>query len=175
MSAPIDHLDASDSAAVRRHAATFRKVREARRAQAATDDAARSAGVEPSDGREPRVSGREASSDEVPRPAASVAALARSNGWAVRETYAEGPPSDDGAVVASVVVRCDRISDGARQWACACWRASTPSPPMKWAWSLAWCLLADASDGLRKVGSRELRAWLSDQERVDRPSDGAVE
>jgi hypothetical protein len=151
MNAPIDHLDASESETVRRHAATFRAVRAARLA----------ASEEPSDERvhrSPRVPGREASSDEVPRPAATVAKLARAHGWAVRVTYAEGPSNESDRSVSSVAVRCELFSDTGHarfRYASAMWRC----PGEKWV--LAWCLTADRSDGLRKVTSRELKAYLA--------------
>lgn len=146
--APIDHLDTSPSEAVRRHAATFRQARLARRDELSDQ-------VEH---RPPRVPAREAISDEVPRPAATVAKLAREHGWAVRLTYAEGPLSDEDASTSSVVLRA-RSSDARCAW--AMWRSSAPRCPMKRKWTLAWCLLADGSDGLRKVGAADLKRYLA--------------
>jgi hypothetical protein len=109
-----DHLDASESETVRRHAATFRAVRAARLA----------ASEERSDERAhramdtPRVPARVASSDEVPPTAQKLVALAEREGWATAVSYSE---SADG--VDAVVVRARRGEDAVlaywrkRRWA----------------------------------------------------------
>lgn len=171
-SAPIDHLDVSDSETVRRHAPTFRRARLARLA------AVEARRDEPSDDPAPQVPGRDASSDEIPRGAVGIAKHARAHGWAVREVYSRGParssdePSDESGVDV-VTVRCRRRgeepSDELR-WACAIYRRTAAK------WVLDACLVADASDGLRRVKSAELRAWLADEPSAgtsanDEPSD----
>jgi hypothetical protein len=173
MSSPIetrDRLDESDSETVRRHAATFRRVRLARLAAVEAES------ERPSDQPAPQVPGREASSDEVPRGAAGIAKHARAYGWTVREVYSRGPgrageessddASDEGPSseessdrigVELVTVRCRRSGEkpSDERWACAVYRR----PGSKWV--LDACLVADASDGLRRVKSAELRAYLA--------------
>lgn len=100
--------------------------------------------------REPRVVARETTSDEIPRAASSVARHAGAHGWRVRVLYAEGPEGQP-----SLSVRCRRVERGALRWACGLWRSRDGK------WSFSAGLVADVSDGLRKVGSRELRAYLA--------------
>jgi hypothetical protein len=141
-------------------------------------------GDEPSDAvpvAAPSVPGRDASSDEMPTGARRIAELARANGWRVREVYSRGPvragrpavkagdelsdePSDDVDGAEVVTVRClaGACASDAR-WAVACYRR----PGAKWA--LTWCLLADRSDGLRRVKATELKSYLRGEE----PSDEA--
>lgn len=160
-----DHLDVSDSETVRRHAATFRRARLARIAAVEAEH------DKPSEEPAPEVPGREASSDEVPRGAASIAKHARAHGWQVREVYSRGParlgeePSDEAGVEA-VTVRCWRLGEEPSDagWAFAYYRRPGD------AWKLEGCLIAEPSDGLRRVGARELKAFLG-QEPSDEPSD----
>lgn len=134
-----DHLDESPSQAVRRHAATFRKVRQARA------DALRDRPSDEPSAPEPRVPQRDARSDEVPRAAARLAATAREAGWAVRVVYSRSATGVD-----AVSVRCRRRGTAAIGY----WRAG----------KFAWGLYVTPSDGVRKAGARELKAVvLSDQ------------
>lgn len=114
MSPPMDHLDASPSETVRRHAATFRRVRQAR-ADALSDGLSDGSAIP-----EPEVAQREALSDEVPPTAAKLAKLARGAGWAAQVVY-----SRSGEGVDAVTVRCQRGGDAtvaywrSRRWAAA--------------------------------------------------------
>lgn len=131
-----DHLDHSPSETVRRHAATFRRVRQAR-ADALRDglsDGSVLAGpVEPQ---------REALSDEVPRGAARLGKVAAAAGWRVREAY-----SRSAAGVEVVSVRARRPGAAV----VAYYRGG----------KFAWGLIANPSDGLRKVGARELARYVA--------------
>ena len=158
MSAPIDHLDTSPSETVRRHAATFRKVRQARLDAVSEQQASTPAKPEPV------VAARDASCDEVPKPAKKLSDVALANGWAVRVVYARSA-----SYVESVTVRCRR----GEAWAIGCWRCPMPSPPMKLRWSWAWGVVGNSP---RVVGARELTAWLSDEKpAVDSPPIDTVE
>lgn len=134
---PIDHLDVSDSETVRRHAATFRRARLARLA------AVEALAEVPSDAEPPQVPARDAAPDEVPRGAAGIAKHARAHGWTVREVYSR---SSDGVEAISV-----RARQGSRR-AVGYYRAG----------KFAWALCVEPSDGVRKVGARELKAFLSE-------------
>jgi hypothetical protein len=121
MSLPIDHLDRSTSETVRRHAATFRRVRLAR--QAASDEA--------SDARVPwpevEVAQHEVSDELAPPAARKLAQAARDRGWHVSVVASRGTAlagrGQPGEVVDAVSVRCRRGDDAAvgywreRRWA----------------------------------------------------------
>jgi hypothetical protein len=154
MTSPIDHLDESPSEAVRRHAATFRKVRQARA------DAAQARRDEPSDGSawpEPEVPAREALSDEIPRAALRFAAKAEEAGWAVRVIYSRGasPQGRDwtpGPVVDAVVVRCHRQGEALRGY----WSDGKFVAGYRGTHRL----------GLERLGARELTAALTPPMRI---------
>jgi hypothetical protein len=135
---------AAPSEAVERHRATFARDW-GKQLGAAVSDA------EPT--REPSVPGRDAASDEMPSPARKLADLARAGGWKVHEVYSRGPASDDSDGTEVVTVRC--VARSAARWAAACYRR----PGVKW--MLAWCLLADRSEGLRRAKAAELKAYLA--------------
>jgi hypothetical protein len=73
----LDHLDESPSATVRRHAPTFRKVRQARQAAVEKLSDAPPAKLEP------LVAQHELSDDDAPSSAKKLASAAREAGWRV--------------------------------------------------------------------------------------------
>jgi hypothetical protein len=147
MSSPmkLDHLDTSPSETVRRHASTFRQVRQARH-DALSDGSSDGSAIP-----EPEVPQREALSDEVPTGARRLAAVARGAGWGTFVAYSRSATGVD-----AVSVRARRPGELVVGY----WRAG----------KFAWGLVARLSDGLRKVGARELKARLEDRPAVV-PSD----
>jgi hypothetical protein len=145
-----DHLDASPSETVRRHAATFRQVRRARQAATeASDNASDESRAWPA----PEVVAREANAEEVPASAKRLAKRAEEVGWTVgvvysRGTTPQGAKWEPGPVVDTVAVRARR---GDRA-VVALWRDG----------KFAGGLVGSRSDGLRQVGSRELTEIVSD-------------
>lgn len=159
---PVDHLDVSPSEAVRRHAATFRKVRLALQAREDSRAAvlAGEGAVDPEEAIERRVP-RAVTGNGLAavgaRAAATFRASAAARGWAVRSSYARGRRGGDGPWVDSAAVQARRGGE----WACGYWRAEPITVPFKVKWKFVSGLAWDPTRGTRAVGARELTAIVS--------------
>jgi hypothetical protein len=178
---PQDHLDVSESVAVRRHAATFRSVR-MRLLGEAEDARALAAGggaVDPEEATErvwPHAVTGDGLRDVGARTAAKVWDAARAAQWRVQASHARGRRQGSGPWVETAVVRVARaVGDrdpGAHglagsatssatpslsEWACGVWHAH----PETGKWSFREAVVWDPAEGTRRIGARELNVKLS--------------
>lgn len=96
----------------------------------------------------PIIAMREATTDQVPRTAAGMAAVARAHGYTVRITYARGTAVTDGPEIDSVVVRMYR----GNLRAAGCWENG------KWRTGL---LKIVGMRGVLTLKSRQMRTFLA--------------
>jgi hypothetical protein len=161
---PQDHLDVSESVAVRRHAATFRSVR-MRLLGEAEDARALAAGggaVDPEEATErvwPHAVTGDGLRDVGARTAAKVWDAARAAQWRVQASHARGRRQGSGPWVETAVVRVARaVGDrDPGEWACGVWHAH----PETGKWSFREAVVWDPAAGTRRIGARELVSKIS--------------
>lgn len=165
---PTDHLDESPSETVRRHAATFRSVRERLAAREAAVVAARvelearapgegawaaALAARVSDGDGLRVLGAGS--------AARVAKEAATNGWRVIVRVGQARRERDDAWIDSAVVVAYRGEGPGAEWVLGHWRADPVVAPYRRKWKFLGATAWDRGAGLRSVGAKELVAQLT--------------
>lgn len=176
-----DHLDDSPSETVRRHAATFRSVRERLAAREAvgegsgvgavgegavgsglSDEDAGGADPDAGEGIAPHAVGGDGLRMLRARAAGVVHDKAVASGWRVAARHARGRRRGEGPWMDSVVVQAARGVPGGDaegrepEWVCGYW---TENPATgKWAFSggVAW----EPGTGTRQIGARELAALV---------------
>lgn len=167
---PQDHLDVSESECVRRHAATFRSVRERLLSEReAADELTRAWSDAGGDGlagderERVRPHAVAVTGNALPSVAGRFAGKARGAGWAVTAIAARGRRGGDGPWVDSVQVRAAREGERVVGY----WRTEPVVFPFKVRWKFIAGLAWSERRGTRSVGARELVALLDQADTLE--------